>query len=120
MKDLNKREIPSTRRTNSSIGWLGVHALLFCAFENRALEQLLPDAKVEDLVHQTNVLQKLKKLGTLTSYPCPPPGNHDLSVLVYSDAGCQCEAAQLSFLIGIIGPFNKRSVFHTIGWHSHK
>lgn len=105
------------------LAWYHIIAILFfsfCSFQASRLQQILPQVTVMEL-KQAVALREHKQKGTTVSNPCPPSRTHEVSVLVFSDAGRLQDYDQLSYLAGIlIGPVAKDSTFYTISWMSHK
>lgn len=77
---------------------------------------------VSDLCKHSSRLNKLNSLGTVTCYSRPDDyRQHSLSVLFFCDAGKTVDAAQLSFIRGLlIDSINSSSHTHVISWVSHK
>lgn len=119
---LNPIELSAFRSLNGSLGWMGVTASPFCAFASSFLQQMTSNAQVRNIVAQENLLRKLKRLGTTTSYKRPEEqGELTLSVLVFADAGRRNENGQLGYITGLLfGKLNVGSTFHTLSWTSHK
>lgn len=69
-----------------------------------------------------NILRKLKKLGTVISYPRSTDTEmHELTVLVFSEASRSDEAGQLGVITGfLIGEMKNNAIYHPISWLSHK
>lgn len=74
------------------------------------------------MIQQTNQRLRLKKLGTVCAYKCPPRNcDLTLSVLVFSDAGRTTDHCQLCFIAGLlIGDMTNGSIIHTVSWSSRK
>ena len=119
---LNAIEMKSFRSVNSSIGWIGTNASLFCAFYSSYLQQKDPDPLVRDLVTQINTVRLLKKLGSVIQYKRPEDGREfKTSLLVFADASKLPEHGQLCYLAGLLfGRLEKGSTFHALSWASHK
>ena len=114
-------ELRSFHSTNSSIGWLGTNASLFCAFYSSWLLQKCPKPAVEDLISQINSLKLLRKLGTKTHYKKPGKGCYKISVLVFADASKKDDHVQLCYLSGLLfDDLQTGSVFHALSWCSRK
>lgn len=119
---LTKLEKSTFASINSSLGWIGTAASPLCSFYSSYLQQKAPNTKVSHMVEQTNILRKMKKLGTVISYPRPTDKReHELSVLVFADASRVDEAGQLGVLTGLlVGEMKSNSIYHPISWISHK
>ena len=105
---------------NGSMGFLGQNVSPFASFFTSYLQQRNSDLKVSDLVHQINIVKKLKSLSTVSRFRRPSTGTHEISMLVFSDAGRPSDYGQLGYLAGVlIGDLKKGSVFHPISWRSH-
>lgn len=75
-----------------------------------------------NLVDQINVLWKLKRMGTLTSYPRPDNAKrYELTVLLFADALKPGDHGQVGVLTELlVGKLEKNAVFRTDFWISHK
>ena len=120
--ELSDYEKSSYMSVNSSLSWLGITASPLCAFISSYLQQKLPDLNVDSIISQCKYLRLLKSYGTSIHYPVPPKsGCHNISILVFSDAGRVIDRGQLSFFAGLlIGPFAQDSQFYVLSWSSHK
>lgn len=65
---------------------------------------------------------KLKKLGTTIAYQRPTDKDqHELSVLVFTDASRTDDVGQLGVLAGpLVDEMKNNSIYHAISWMSHK
>lgn len=120
--DINAIEKSAFASVNSSLGWIGTAVSPLCAFYSSYLQQKAPEVKVSHLIEQSNILRKLKKLGTTISYPRPIDTQaYDLSVLVFSDASWTDENGQLGVITGLlVGEMKQDAIYHPISWISHK
>ena len=117
---INEIERAAYASTNSSLGWIGTAASPFCSFHSSYLQQKAPNTKVSHMVEQQVLLRKLKKLGTVISYPRPTDATeYDLTVLVFSDASRTDDRGQLGILCGLlVGELKSGAIFHTASWSS--
>ena len=120
--DVNVIEKGAFASVNSSLGWIGTAVSPLCSFYASYLQQKAPDIKVAHIIEQTNILRKLKKLGTVISYPRPTDNQqYGLSILVFSDASRIDENGQLGVLTGLlVGEMKQNSIYHPLSWISHK
>ena len=106
---------------NSSIGWIGTNACLFCASYSSWLPPKALPSRVKDFVSQINSLKLLKKIGTITHYKRLEKSDYKFSVLVFADASRKDDQEKLCFLSGLLfGNFSSGSVFYIISWSSQK
>lgn len=86
-QSLNQIERSEFSSANSTLGWIGTAASPFCSFYSSYLQLKAADQRVSHLVEQSNIVRKVKQLGTTIAYPRPLDKSHyELSVLVFSDA----------------------------------
>lgn len=119
---LNKVELHAFRSVNSTLGWIGNSASLFCALYASHLQQKSPEPIVKDLISQINAVKLLKKLGSVVLYKRPTFAKEsNVAILVFSDASRSHDTGQLCYIAGLLfGTMNAKSVFHTISWSSRK
>jgi len=94
----------------------------FCSFYSSYLQQKAPDTTVSNVVEQINVLCKLKRFGTVISYPRPTDrGKYELLILVFADAAKPGDHGQIGVPTGLlVSELKNNSIFHPISWISHK
>ncbi len=118
---LNDVQLRSFRSINSSLGWLGSNASLFCTFYSSWVQQKAPSPTVKDLVSQINSLRPFKKLGTTSLYKRPSNGSFELSILIFADTSRKDDYGQLCFLSGLLfGDLKLDSIFHVLSWSPRK
>lgn len=107
---------------NSSVGWLGITASLFCSVFSSILQQCARKANVAGLCLQVTRLKKLKKIKTLMYYNRPNDNStHAASIGVFCNARKCAESGQLCHIGGLLlGPLPANSTFHFFSWRSHK
>lgn len=67
--------------------WIRTSASSFCSFCASYLHKKAPKPTVARVVEQIYILRKLKRIGTVLSYPgTPGKSEYILSVLAFSDA----------------------------------
>lgn len=121
-KLLNDIEKSSFRSVNSSVGWLGSAASLFCSFYASHLQQKAPSTTVHDLITQINSVRLLQKFGSTIKYKRPMDRKeYNLSILVFADASRSVDHGKLGFVAGLlVRNFSIRSIYHTLSWSSRK
>lgn len=97
---LRSIERSSFMSVSSSIEWQGNSSSLFCAFYSSYLKQKLSIVKVSTLIFQTNAQQTLEKLETVMFYLRPSPSQHQVSVILFSDASRSTDHGQLALKTG--------------------
>lgn len=119
---LNSIDFSSYKSLNSLVSWIGTTASILCAFYASFLQQKLPDVRVRHLSEQAAILQVLKRVGSLTSYPTVPTGSsNNLHLVSFADESHTMEGSQLCYLIGLfIGDVASGSTFYLLSWSSHK
>ena len=76
---------------------------------------------MHDLLKQGTIMNKLKTLGTQSTFRRPTSGTFDLSVVMFSDAGRPSDYGQLGYIGGmLLGPLKQGSIFHILTWRSHQ
>lgn len=119
---LNSIEARAFASINAALGWIGITCSLFCSEMSSRLQQSAPKATTRMISTQATQLRALQRLGTTSTYVPPSRSvDHQLSILSFSDAGRECDNAQLAHLTGLlIGGFQRGSIFHLLAWSSHK
>lgn len=115
---LNALEKEYFASTNSSIGQIGTTASPICSMYASYLQNKSPSNNVSHMLSQINILRKLKRLGTVITYPRPEDSQkYEMNILVFADASKESQNGQIGVLLGLlIGKFSKGSIFHTISW----
>lgn len=100
--------------TNSSLGWKSSAAPPFCLFYALHLQQKSSQTKMYHLVKRKSILQKLKKFGTIISYPrSSDKPRYELTVLAFVDASKGDTYEQPGILSGLlVGEFAQDPIFH--------
>lgn len=107
---------------DSSLGWIETVASPLCSFYASYLKQKAPAVQEHNLVKQTDILRKLKKLGGTILYlrPADKKG-YCLSVLVSADASRVDDAGQLGIVTGLlVGEMSTNAICHVVSRVSHK
>ena len=88
----------------------------FAAFASIHLQQTDNVPNVKCLVHQSNMLKILQRMGSVSTFARPArPEHFEITVFIFADAGRPSTFGQLGYVGALrIGPFSHGSVRHTI------
>lgn len=90
---LASTELKSLVLLNCAVDWLGSASCMPCSESVGRMLQLSPQTKIKALLTQAAGIRQLKELGTFQTFSRPlPRSTHFLSLLVFSDAGRNCNA----------------------------
>lgn len=119
---LNKIENSAFASINSSLGWIGATASSLCSLYASNLQQKAPDTKISNLVEQVHILEKIRRLGTATSYQRPAEKSEiELSTLFFADASRTDDVGHLGVLTRLLNSEMKnKAIYHAISWIFHK
>lgn len=118
---LTSVELYSFQSVNGSLGFLGMTVSPFAAFASSHLQQTENGPTVQSLVHQSNILKIVQRMGSVSTFVRPEQQETlELAVLIFADAGRPSSCGQLGYVGGLlIGPLCHGSIIHTITWASH-
>ena len=117
---LNAVELFSFQSMNGSLGFLEMTVSPFPAFASSHLQQTDNGPTVQCLVHQSNMLKIVQRMGSGSTFARPArPVQFEIAVLIFADAGRPSTFGKLGYVGGLlIGPLCHGSVLHTTTWGS--